>query len=332
MHIVSTTDLMGPDWGFLRADSNDPDLTWSTHSGVPRAGIEQRIGRPHLGRYRAGFQATTEAASRKDALLVGHLPLMSAATNLFRRRRCPDVPMIGFSFNFTKLPTGVSRKYLIHALRGIDEFVVYSRFEQKNYPAYFDLEPARVRFLPWAMAPPEPGPVNPTGLTEPYLCAIGGEGRDYALLANVMRTLPAVKMVVIARSYSIVGIDFPDNVQVFTNLPLGQTWRVAQDSGGLVIPLISPRTACGHITLVGAQLLEIPLVITRSQGVNDYANDRNARLVHVGDSGDLRAAVTQLADDPEGAKSRAAAGLAQARVENSPAAWLDYFQTKKQSL
>lgn len=333
MKIISTTDLMGPEWSFLAPHSRAGDITWATHSGLPRNALERRIKRPHLGRYRAAWSAVQQAKSTPDALLVSHLPLMGGATNVLRRRFCPDVPQIGFSFNFTDLPGGARRRYLARALRGISEYVVYSRFELDLYPAYFDLDPALFRFLPWAMEPPQPGPVNPTGLTTPYLCAIGGEGRDYALLAQVMRGLPQITMVVIARPYSIAGVDFPDNVQVFTNLPLEHTWRVAVDSGGLVVPLVSPDTACGHITLVGAQLLGIPLVVTRSRGVSDYVSDGDtAQLVSAGAAGDLHDAITALTEDPATAQTRATAGRTKAQSENTPAQWLAYFQDQKQRL
>lgn len=333
MKIISTSDLMGPAWSFLAPHSTDASVSWTTHSGLPRNALERRIKRPHLGRYRAAWTAVQEARTTPDALLVSHLPLMGGATNLLRRRFCPAVPQIGFSFNFTDLPTGARRRYLARALRGISECVVYSRFELDLYPTYFDMDPALFRFLPWAMEPPQPGPDNPTGLTTPYLCSIGGEGRDYALLARVMRDLPQITMVVIARPYSIAGIDFPDNVQVFTNLPLDQTWRVAKDSGGLVIPLVSPETACGHITLVGAQLLGIPLVVTASRGVSDYVTDgETAQLVAAGDGADLRQAITALHDDPKTALTRASAARTKAQAENTPAQWLAYFQTQKQRL
>ncbi|MEP2982681.1 hypothetical protein [Roseibium sp.] len=327
MEIISTSDLMGKDWSFLSSHSADPAWSWSTHSGLPRNGLERAVKRPHLGRYRAAWTAVQQARKAPNALLVSHLPMMGGATNVLRRKFCPDVPQIGFSFNFTQLPTGLRRRYLTGALQGISEFVVYSRFELDLYPNYFGMDPARFRFLPWAMDPPQPGPVNPTGLTGPYLCAIGGEGRDYRLLAQVMRDLPQIPMVVIARPYSIDGIDFPDNVQVFTNLPLAQTWRIAQDSQGLVIPLLSSDTACGHITIVGAQLLGIPLLVTQSRGVSDYVIDNEtAQLVTAGNAEELRRAVVAMFEDQPACQARAAAGLVKAQTENSLTTWLAYFQ------
>jgi hypothetical protein len=327
MEIISTSDLLGKDWPFLSAHNTDPALTWTTHSGLPRNGLERYVKRPHLGRYRAAWSAVQQARNTPNALLVSHLPLMGGATNVLRRRFCPDVPQIGFSFNFTQMPTGRRRRYLTGALQGISEYVVYSRFELDLYPEYFAIDPALFRFLPWAMDPPQPGPVNPTGLSGPYLCAIGGEGRDYRLLAEVMRDLPQITMVVIARPHSIANIDFSDNVQVFTNLPLAQTWRVAQDSQGLVIPLVSSDTACGHITIVGAQLLGIPLLVTQSRGVSDYVTDNEtAQLVAAGHAGQLRDAVVAMVEDRATSQARAAAGLVKAQTENSLMNWLAYFQ------
>ncbi len=88
---------------------------------------------------------------------------MAAATNLARRTLCPEVPQIAFAFNFTDLPQGARRRYLAAALRGIDEFVVFSRFERALYARHLDLPEDRIHFLPWAMEPPLPGPDNPAG-------------------------------------------------------------------------------------------------------------------------------------------------------------------------
>lgn len=174
MNFISVSDLCGPDWPFLAPYCDDPTIKWTTHSGQPQSAVERAIRKPNLGRYRAARQATQNPGA--DAVLVSHLPLMGAATNMMRRRRCPEVPHIGFSFNFTDLPTGLRHKYLAHALSDITECTVYSRFELDLYPRYFDMDPDKFRFLPWAMDPPEPGPDNPAGHIGPYVCSIGGKG------------------------------------------------------------------------------------------------------------------------------------------------------------
>lgn len=330
MLFINTSDLADPDWRFLAPVSDDPTLSWQAVSGRPRGAVERRIRRPHLGRWRAAAEAArTARAATGPVMLVSHLPLMAAATNTLRRALCPKVRQIAFAFNFTDLPTGLRQRFLIRALKGIEEFVVFSRFEQALYAAELGLPEGRIRFLPWAMDPPVPGPDTPLPpeIAAPgYLCAIGGEGRDYALLARVMADRPGQRMVVVARPYSIAGIAFPPNVTVFTNLPGPQTWRIAVDSGGLVIPLKTGNTACGHITMVGAQMLGLPLVVTDSRGVEDYVTDgETAQVVPAGDGAALGAAIDRIGRDPEVVARMAAAARRKAGTENCLSAWVAYF-------
>lgn len=327
MRFINTSDLTGPEWRFLEPVSTNPDLSWDFYYGRPSNALERRIRRPAIARWRAALGAALAARRQPgDRMLVSHLPSMSAATNTMRRRLCPEVPHVAFAFNFTDRPQGRRLTAMKAALRDIDEFVVFSRFEQATYAGLLDLPQDRFRFLPWAMDPPVPGPDNPVAGTGPYFCAVGGEGRDYPLLARAMRDLPDQRMVVIARPFNVQGVDFPPNVTVFTNLPQPVTWRIAADSRGLVIPLKTDRTACGHVTLVGAQLLGLPLVITRSEGVADYVSDDTAGLVGAGDAAALTAAVADLAARPDAARARADQARALAQVKNSPASLVTYFE------
>ena len=324
---VNNTDLLPQDWRFIEPFWTDPRATWDFYHGVPQNWLEHRVRRPHLSRYRAALQAVRAArAQPSDSILVSHLPAMAAATNILRRRLCPDVRQIAFAFNFTTLPTGGHLTYFRRALQGIDEFVVFSQMEREIYADAFNLPHDRFRMLPWAADAPVPGPENSVPFEGPYLCAIGGEGRDYGLLAEVMRQLPQIRMVVVARPYSVAGIQFPENVTLFTNLPGPQTWRLAKDSMGLVIPLNGIDTACGHITIVGAQLLGIPLAITRSRGVIDYVSEKTAFLVPPKDNAALTQALIQLNAAGATVITRRQKALKTAQTRSSLTGWVRYFE------
>lgn len=341
---VNNSDLMGPDWRFIAplaeceagqigAPDIAPQIAWEFHSGRPRSALERAVSRPNLARYRAAFSAVRSAqravAAGREAVLVSHLPRMAAATNTIRRALCPGTAQIAFAFNFTDLPTGAERAYFRRALKGVAEVVVFSAYERRLYADLLAIPEARIRHLPWAMEAPRPGPVNPLGrlASEPYLCAVGGEGRDYASLAEAMRALPETRLAIVARPHSVAGIDMPENVTVFENLPLEQTWRLAADSRGIAIPLRSDRTACGHITIVGAQLLGLPLVTTRSAGIADYVADgETALVVEPGDAEGLAAALSAILGDRQAAEARAAVARARAERENALGAWVGYFR------
>lgn len=331
MRFLNVSDLTGLDWRFLEPVCDDPALSWDFFRGQPSNRLERAIRRPNLARWRAALEiARAGRAATQPVALVSHLPRMTAATDVMRRMLCPEVPHVAFAFNFTDLPQGMGRTLFSRALRGVDEFVVFSRFERPLYAAEFGIPEQRIRYLPWAMEAPVPGPDCPLPddmRRQGYLSAIGGEGRDYALLAQVMRARPGLRMVVIARPYSIAGIEFPDNVTVFTNLPGPVTWRIAVESRGLAIPLKTDRTACGHITIVGAQLLGLPLIVTASRGVEDYAAaDVTAQVVPAGDAAALGAAMDRVLEDPSAVTRMAEAARAKARLGNGLPGWVGYFQ------
>jgi hypothetical protein len=320
-HFLSTSDLIGPQWTFLAEHCARTDISWQTISGLAQNPVERWSGRRNLGRWRAAVQAATAAKRHKGTILVSHLPRMAA------------VPQIAFAFNFTTLPEGWRRDYLGRALRGVAEFVVFSRFEQSLYAEMLDIDPARLRYLPWAMDRPEVGPEpgHLTGLPpevtgQGYLCAIGGEGRDYAVLARLMTRRPQDHLVIVARPYSLSGISFPQNVTVLQNLPAPQTWAIAATSRGMILPLRDSRTACGHITIVAAQKLGIPLAISRSIGVADYVEEgRTAALFDPADDAGLARILEAWQDDPALCTRMAEAARAQAESRSDLGAWVDYF-------
>jgi glycosyltransferase involved in cell wall biosynthesis len=145
-------------------------------------------------------------------------------------------------------------------------------------------------------------------------------------LAEVMWMLPDIRLIVVARANSIAGIDFPTNVEVLVDQPGPETWRIVADSRGMVIPLKTDATVCGHITLVGTQKLGVPVVVTRSKGIADYVEDGvTAVLVEAGNAAALREGILRLDQDRAAVEQMAAAGQRQSLVQNDLGVWVDYF-------
>lgn len=324
-HLVNVTDLMGPDWRFLEGEAKDPRLSFDIVFGTPRNAVERAIRRPNVARWRGAVEAA-RAARAPGAILVSHLPRMSAAANLARAALAPKTRHIAFSFNFTDAPEGRAAAYFRRALASVDRFVVYSRFERELYADRLGIDPARIDFLPWAMATPGYDADAPPPVEGDYLCAVGGEARDYGALFEAMRGAPDLRMVVIARPYSVAGLTAPPNVTVMTNVPLRTTWRIAKDSLAMAIPLRDGKTPCGHVTMVGAQRLGVPLVTTRSIGTADYVEDgRTALLVDPGDAEALGHALRRLAEDRALARMLADAARAEAETRSDLSTWVAYF-------
>lgn len=272
---INVPDLSPADDAFTQLRTRYA-LRWVGLSGQPANALERGIRGVRLSRYRAAAQSALRAGP--GSFVISHLPLMTAAVAHLLRLR-GDIPHLGFAFNFTRLPTGGRLRYLRGALRHVNKMVVFSHYEQGLYAEHFGIESVRFQPVIWTQGPP---PMQAeTGLDDlgPYLCAIGGEGRDFALLMQVARSLgQTIRMVVVARPQSLVGLEVPENVTVLTNIPLAQTWAIANGSRGVLVPLLSRETCCGQITLVSAKLLGLPLATTRAHATREYVEGRAAVL------------------------------------------------------
>lgn len=328
--ILNTTDLMGQEWQFLKPQMQSEDLEWHTFSSLDhpeRWPLKRRLQRLQAARS-AVRTAKKHATKGQRPVLISHLPNMAAITNTVRRRTCPKVPQIAFSFNFTELPQGMRQRAYRRALQGIDEFVVFSNYERDLYADYFDIPLEKIHFMHWAMDVPAvattPMQSSPQ---EDYVCAIGGEARDYSLFAQAMRNLPNRKAKLVARPYSIEGINFPDNVEVHLNLPSDVTWRLASDSVGMALPLLSGETTCGHITFVVGQLLGIPIIATQSVGLEDYLKDGMVfARIPPQNADELTNKIEELFADPVSAKAKASAGQQSAQAQYALNTWIDYLK------
>ncbi|WP_133365812.1 hypothetical protein [Qipengyuania sediminis] len=273
VEIVNVPDVSIADDDFTHLDVGRP-VAWRRLTGLPSNALERRITRVRLSRYRASLQAAL--AAREGGVVVSHLPRMTAATAFALRALGRKPAHLAFSFNFTDLPVGRSLAYMRRVLPAVEQFAVYSNHERGLYSRLFDIPEDRFVPVPWTQSVPDidPGYIPEAGA--PYFCAIGGEGRDFGLLVEVARRLPpGVRIVAVARPTSFAGLSLPDNLEVRTNVPLARTWAIANASQGVLIPLRSPETCCGHITFVSAKQLGIPIAATRSFATTEYTHGRS---------------------------------------------------------
>lgn len=298
-------------------------IRWLRHSGLPETALERRITRPMLSRYRACWKAASDAG--RASALVSHMPWTSALTALLMRQRRTVRPQLAFAFNFTTPPSGRSLAYFRKALAAVEQFAIFTEYEAGLYSELLQLPRERFKPLLWTQAVPEPGPI-PVGLLPdaPFVVALGGEGRDFGVLIAAARALPELQFVTIARPTAMLS-DPPANMRVLFNLPWATCWGIAQRSLGLVVPLTSSRTCCGHITLVSGRLLGLPIITTQSEGTREYSEGYAAtRRVPAGDVEGWVQALRTLARGGEELRRAAAAEAVEARERHDRLHWSAY--------
>lgn len=276
--ITNISDLTDIHAEFVQAPEG---WTWRNFSGLPKTRLERLVRKPRLSRLRAAW---TGVSSAGRSPIISHLPRMTAAVSAAQSIQGNRSRHLAFSFNFTDLPTGADFRRLRRAFERVDQFCVFSEFERQTYPHFFDLPSERFTKLIWTQPPPEVSSADPKIAVKSYVTAIGGEGRDYDTLIETALKLPGIEFIIITRPNVIVR-HLPKNVRVLTNLGSDIVWRIALDSTCLIIPLKSDRTCCGHITIVSAEQLGIPVISSRSFATREYTSD--IMLYEPGDVGQL---------------------------------------------
>ena len=112
-----------------------------------------------------------------------------------------------------------------------------------------------------------------------YLCALGGNSRDYRTFIESVKRLPEVNVVMVVRPENLVGLDLPPNVRVMTNIPFAQAMNILAFSRFMTLPLDGADVPCGHVTLVNAMHLGKAFAITRSAGIADYIREGENALM-----------------------------------------------------
>ncbi len=298
MNIINVSTLSA-DWNWLASRFADrPDRHW-THVSTESMPVPSWLPRRELvGRVLAA-RAACQLTSLEDSLLVSHGPRISLYVELANRRRPQRTPHLAYVFNYTELPQG--KKGALHArgLATVDRFVVFSNVERTLYSSYFDLPIERIDMIHWAVRPPQLLEGEPPLVPGDYVCAVGGQGRDYGVLVEAMRTLPNVRLVIVASRAAMAGLGIPDNVEVRLDTPVAEATNIIAHCRFMALPLRDAEVPCGHVTMVPAMHLGKAIVATRSSGIADYVQEGvNGLFAEPHDPCSLARAIGALADDP----------------------------------
>jgi glycosyltransferase involved in cell wall biosynthesis len=218
-------------------------------------------------------------------MIVTHGPSLAAWCSLFARILRLRIPIIAHTFNFAELPGLTKRLAFKHMLAKVDRLIVFSTLERRLYANVFELPEDRFDVVRWGARPPSIDPPDAPLQAGEYICAIGGNARDYRTLFEAARLLPDIRFVCVVRPHNLKNLHFPDNVSILTDLPVGRAMNVLKYSRLMVLPLLHSSVPCGHVTLVAAMHLGTPMVVTDSEGICDYVRSGyNALTVPAGSS------------------------------------------------
>ncbi|MFB2917417.1 glycosyltransferase family 4 protein [Aerosakkonema funiforme] len=293
--IVCCTPFWGDNWKWFAPELDREQLRWYFYADKSRGELERYL---RTSVFRTCLEAVRCVKQQQADLLFTHNPRLSLWCVLFATLLGVQTNHIAYSFNFHNLPHGLRYHLYKWACTKISKFVVYSQWEKEFYSEYFDIPPERIEMRFWSMAVPQIEPEEPLE-TGDYICAIGGNARDYETLMAAMAKLPDIKMVIVVRPHNLKNLSVPPNVKALVNIAESQAMNILKYSRFMVLPLKGSEVPCGHITLVAAMHLGKAFIITNSIGVSDYVlPDRNAITCEAFSPDALAKAIRNLWNDP----------------------------------
>lgn len=324
MNIINLSDLTA-NWNWLRDEFKHNNDDWHHYSSLAVSLPSFLPKKDSFSRLIAAGQAVNQAR-KKSSILVSHGPRPALYAGSFAKVICPNTPHLVYSFNFTDLPHGKQHSLMAKAYQQPTKFVTYSTVERKLYADYFDIPIEKIDMLHWAVHVPKVDSTEAPLETGRYICALGSQGRDYATLFATMKKLPNIKLVLVASSDSIMGLSIPDNIKIYTHIPLAQAQNILAHCAFMVLPLRDSEVPCGHVTIVSSMFFGKAIVVTNSLGVQDYILDDETGLFYEPkNDNDLSEKINSLWDDTDKNKRLSKAGLTFALENCTEKTAVNYF-------
>jgi len=297
--IVSCNRYLGQPGPWFGPQVTDQNVRWISFDDRPVYYWERKIRKPNLAMARTALKAVWFARRERARLLFITDAGAAVWCGLVSVIVPSKIPYCAFTFNYPELPKGIKRSLMSLALRRIDEFFVHSSMERSLYSKHFNVPVERFKVRLWGIGKPVVFPEHSLQ-PQPFISAIGSNGRDYKTLMEASRLLPHIPVVAVVLPKNLKGIAVPSNVRVLVDAPFEEAMNTLRHSEFTVLPLKSSTTPCGHVTLVCAMHLGKAVIATDSGGVSDYiTSGHNGILCKASSPGDLAAAINKLWSDPE---------------------------------
>jgi len=323
--VVVCSEIADPNWRWIEASLDENSITFRYAPCSTQHTID-RLPFLNMARLRGSLEAVLLAKKSGAKAIVTHGPTLAAWCALFARLLGVKTKILAHSFNFTELPSRIKRAVFSVALSNIDRFVVFSSVERGLYAEAFKLPPQKFDVVLWGVRPPEADDTQAPIEKEDYICAIGGNARDYKTLIHAARRLPNLTFVLVVRPESIQGLDLPPNVKKYVDLPYLKTMNVLKHSKFMVLPLLNSTVPCGHVTLVAAMYFKKAFIVTDSLGVRDYVTPGfNGLTIGANSVDDLVSAIENLWRDSTLCNTLSENGLAFAVRECAEKQIADHF-------
>ena len=326
MKIINISESSDKNWFWVSDHFKDQPYEWLNYTCHGYPALKSLPKNETLGRMTAAIQACTKARET-PSVLVSHGHSLGLFTGFNAKIFCPDTPVLAFTFSFTDLPRGEKQKLAIQSAKQPKKFVCSTTMEREVYAKHFEIPIEKIDMVHWSSEPPVIDPAMQPIEKGRYFCALGGQGRNYRVLIEAMKQLPHIRCVLVATPASLEGLTIPDNVKVYTNIPLKDAHNILHFSEFMVLPLRVAQTPTGHMTIVSSMFFRKAILVSDLNYVYDYVDNGKTGLFFEHDNmHDLTQKIESLWDNPDNTITMNDAAFAFAQAHCTEKGAVDYLK------
>lgn len=184
-----------------------------------------------------------------------------------------DITLAGFLFEPKRNKIYYNlRKYLVNrTLKNVNRVVVYSNKEVEYYSEIFPKYQEKFKFIHYGLDY-ENNDSYQGKLPEKFFFSGGGSNRDYETLVKAVEksdnTLPCV---IATQPWKVPAHD--SKVQVLSDVVVETFGDVMHHSEALVLSLKDINLSAGHMVMLQAMSLGVPIIVNDIPSVRDYVDE-----------------------------------------------------------
>ena len=181
----------------------------------------------------------------------------------------------------------------------VDWFVCHSAQERAFYIEEFgEMHKNKICFIKYGTKMSENGMNEELTGRSRYFFSGGTSNRDYRTLITAFESLDE-QLKIACQPRDVKGLKISSNIEVFHKVFRDDFLDYMRKAYAVIIALDDPQISSGQLVLLDAMRMGKAIIATRGYGMEDYVDSDHAILVKPHSEGDLREAVSFLANNGE---------------------------------
>lgn len=189
---------------------------------------------------------------------------------ILKKIKLINKPVVFISIGFVNELVNKSKliKRVVNSiLNEADAIIVHSHIEKELYLRFSEKFKNKLHFVPFGI---DNKFFNKPSKKGEYIFSVGRDkSRDYSLLSKVASRLNTETFIVVTSKSNVRGINFPQNVKVFYDLPYKEVRNLFMKTKLVFLPLKEINRASGQIAFLESLSSNNKVVISNIRGIKE---------------------------------------------------------------